>query len=131
MIIDSSALVAILRGEPEQGAFAEIIARSGGARFSAAGYLETTVVIDRARDPVVSCALDPFLTANGIDVEPVTPAQARIAREAYRDFGKGSGHPAQQNVGDCYSYALATALGEPILFEGEDFGHTALQAAGV
>ena len=130
MIIDSSALVAILRGEPEQGAFAEAIARSGGARLSAASYLETAIVIDRARDPVVSRALDPFLATNGIDVEPVTPAQARIAREAYRDFGKGSGHPAQLNFGDCFSYALAAELGEAILFKGEDFGHTDLEAAG-
>lgn len=129
MIVDSSALAAILRGEAEQAAFAQIIARSGGARLSAARYLETAIVIDRARDPVTRRALDPFLAANAITVKPVTPAQARIARNAYRDFGKGFGHPAQLNFGDGFSYALATEMGEPILFKGEDFGHTDLEAA--
>jgi len=129
VIIDSSALVAILRGEPEQAAFAEIIIRSGGGRLSAASYLETAIVIDRAGDPVTSRALDPFLAANGIEIEAVTPSQAHIARAAYRDFGKGSGHAAQLNFGDCLSYALAAEFGEPILFKGEDFIHTDLVAA--
>ena len=121
MIVDSSAIVAILRGEPEQLRFARIIAAAGSARLSAASYLETAIVIDRARDPVISRALDSFLTANAIEIEAVTPAQAKIAREAYRDFGKGSGHAAQLNFGDCLTYALAKATGEPLLFKGEDF----------
>ena len=129
MIIDSSALVAILRGEPEQAAFGEIIVRAGGGRLSAASYLETAIVIDKARDPVTSRALDPFLAASGIAIEPVTPDQARIARDAYRDFGKGSGHAAQLNFGDCLTYALAADKGEPVLFKGDDFSHTDLEAA--
>jgi ribonuclease VapC len=131
VIIDSSALVAILRGEAEQADFAAIVARAGGARLSAASYLETAIVIDRARDPVTSRALDPFLAANGIVVEAVTAAQARIARDAYRDFGKGSGHAAGLNFGDCLSYALAADRGEPLLFKGNDFNHTDLEAAAV
>ena len=129
MIVDSSAIVAILRAEPEQARFAKIIAAAGSARLSAASYLETAIVIDRARDPVISRALDSFLAANAIEIEAVTPAQAKIAREAYRDFGKGSGHPAQLNFGDCLTYALAKATREPLLFKGEDFIHTDLETA--
>ena len=131
MIVDSSALVAILRAEPEQTAFAEVLARAGGARLSAASYLETAIVIDRARDPVTSRALDPFLAANGIAVEAVTPEQAKIAREAYRDFGKGSGHSAGLNFGDCLTYALAKLTSEPLLFKGDDFTRTDLEAAAI
>jgi len=130
MIVDSSALVAILRAEPEQAAFARIIAQEGGGRLSAASYLETAIVIDRARDPVTSRALDTFLAANAIGIEAVSPGQARIAREAYRDFGKGSGHAAGLNFGDCLTYALAKEKSEPVLFKGEDFSHTDLESAG-
>ena len=131
MIVDSSALVAILRGEPEQATFVAAIARAGGARLSAASYLETAIVIDRARDPVTSRALDPFLAVNDIIVEAVTSAQARIAREAYRDFGKGSGHAAGLNFGDCLTYALAADSREPLLFKGDDFNHTDLEVAAI
>jgi ribonuclease VapC len=129
MIIDSSALVAILRAEPEQEAFAEIIVRAGGGRLSAASYLETAIVIDRARDPVTSRALDSFLAGAAISIEAVTAQQARIAREAWRDFGKGSGHAAQLNFGDCLTYALAKEREEPVLFKGHDFSHTDLAIA--
>ena len=129
MIIDSSALVAILRAEPEQAEFARIIAREAGGRLSAASYLETAIVIDSARDPVTSRSLDVFLAASDISIAAVTPSQARIAREAYRDFGRGSGHPAQLNFGDCLTYALAKEMGEPLLFKGDDFGHTDLSPA--
>jgi ribonuclease VapC len=129
VIVDSSALIAILRNEPEQLAFAEIVARAGGGRLSAASYLEVAIVIDRARDPVTSRMLDPFLSANCVVIEPVTPSQARIARDAYRDFGKGSGHPAQLNFGDCLTYALAREADEPLLFKGDDFSRTDLRSA--
>ena len=129
MIVDSSAIVAILRAEPEQARFTKIIATAGRARLSAASYLETAIVIDHARDPVISRAFDSFLAASAIDIEAVTPEQARIARDAYRDFGKGSGHAAQLNFGDCLTYAQAKARGEPLLFKGEDFVHTDLEAA--
>lgn len=70
--------------------------------------------------------MDDFIAVAGIVIEPVTEAQARIARAAYRDFGKGSGHPAQLTFGDCFSYALAREKGEPLLYKGADFGHTGL-----
>jgi len=72
---------------------------------------------------------DEFFKEANISVEPVTLEQARLAREAYRDFGKGSGHPAKLNFGDCFAYALAKATGEPLLFKGDDFIHTDISSA--
>lgn len=124
MIVDTSALLAILRDEPEARPCAEAIERAATRRISAATFLEAALVIDASRDPIASRRLDDLLTAADIVIEPVTEAQARIGREAYRDFGKGSGHPAQLNVGDCFAYALARVTGEPLLFKGSDFAHT-------
>jgi ribonuclease VapC len=124
VIVDTSALIAILRDEPEAPAFAEAIAAAAACRTSAASFLEAAAVIDSGRDPVASRRFDELLAAAQVKIEPVTETQARIAREAYRDFGKGSGHPAQLNFGDCFAYALAKETGEPLLFKGDDFHHT-------
>lgn len=124
MIVDSSALVAILRDEPEAAACLRAIYAAGQCRISAANFLEAAIVIDAGRSPVASRRLDDLLRESGIAIEPVTEAQARIAREAYRDFGRGSDHPAQLNFGDCFAYALARQSGEPLLFKGDDFTHT-------
>ena len=86
-------------------------------------------MIEGSRDPVGSRRLDEFLREAEVIVEPVTEAQARIAREAYRDFGKGTGHPVQLNFGDCFAYALAKASGEPLLFKGSDLGHSDVSQA--
>ena len=129
MIIDTSAIVAILREEAEARRFAEVIEAAPVRRISAATYVEIGAVIDGARDPVASRLIDELLAAAQIAIEPVTPAQARIAREAYRDFGKGSGHAAGLNFGDCFAYALARATGEPLLYKGDDFSHTDVAAA--
>jgi ribonuclease VapC len=91
--------------------------------------VEAAVVIDGSRDPIASRKFDDFLRAAALTVEAVTAEQGRIARAAYQDFGKGSRHPAQLNLGDCFAYALAKAMGEPILFKGRDFKHTDLTAA--
>ncbi len=128
MIIDSSALLAILRAEPEAEYFARAIANATVRRISAANFVEAAVVIDGSHDPIASRSFDRLLQEGDILVEPVTEAQARIAREAYRDFGKRSGHPARLNFGDCFAYALAKAMGEPLLFKGEDFIHTDAEA---
>lgn len=124
MIIDTSALIAILRAEPEASVYARAIESAGVRRLSAASYVEVGAVIDRAGDAIASRRVDELLALTDIGIEAVTASQARIAREAYRDFGKGSGHSAGLNFGDCFSYALAKAKGEPLLFKGEDFGHT-------
>jgi ribonuclease VapC len=124
MIIDTSAIIAILRDEPEAQFCAMAIESVAQRRVSAANFLEAAVVIDGSRDPVASRRFDELVREAHLTVEPVTEAQARIARDAYRDFGKGSGHPAQLNFGDCFAYALAKTTGEPLLFKGDDFTHT-------
>ena len=129
MIIDASAIVAILRNEPEAGSCANAIAGTTRRRVSAVNYVEAAVVIDGSRDPVASRRFDDLFREAQLVVEPVTESQARIAREAYRDFGKGSGHPAGLNFGDCFAYALAKATGEPILLKGDGFRRTDLTSA--
>ena len=129
MIVDTSALLAVLRDEPEAPVMAQAIERATPRRISAANWLEAAVVIDGSRDPVASRRFDELVGAAGIVVAPVTEQQARIARAAYRDFGKGSGHPAGLNFGDCFAYALAKDTGEPLLSKGRDFAHTDIAPA--
>ena len=126
MIVDTSALIAILRAEPEARAFAIAIADADHRRISAANYLEAAIVIDGSHDPIASRRFDDLLREAAIAIEPVTAEQAKVAREAYRDFGRGSGHAAQLNFGDCFAYALAKTTGEPLLFKGDDFLHVGL-----
>jgi ribonuclease VapC len=127
VIVDSSALIAILAHEPERDGFVEAILHARPARISAAGYLETALVVDGYRDPVLSRRLDELLDRLGIEIADVDAAQVRVARQAYRDFGRGSGSPASLNFGDCFAYGLASTSGEPLLFRGDDFSHTDLQ----
>jgi len=129
VIIDSSALIAIVREEPDALRFRTAVAVAEVRRISAANYFETAIVIDRIGDPVASVRFDDFMRRTKIEIAPVTEGQARIARDAYRVFGKGSGHPAQLNFGDCFAYALAKEAGEPLLFKGGDFSHTGIDAA--
>jgi len=124
VIVDASALIAILRAESDAAKFARAIRDAERRRISAANYFEAAIVADGSLDPVISRRFDDLVEDAALELEPVTEAQARIARAAYRDFGKGSGHPAQLNFGDCFAYALAKATGEPLLFKGDDFGHT-------
>jgi ribonuclease VapC len=129
VIVDTSALIAILRDEPEAPACAKAIEDAPRRRISAANLVEAAIVIDASRDPVASRRFEDLLREAQLVVEPVTEAQARIAREAYRDFGRGSGHPARLNLSDCFAYALARATGEPLLFKGDDFSHTDIAPA--
>jgi ribonuclease VapC len=124
MIIDTSAIIAILRGEPEAQRCALAIETHSIRRMSAANFVEAAVVIDASRDPIASRRFDELMKEAQISIESVTEAQAQVAREAYRDFGKGSGHPAKLNFGDCFAYALAKSTGQPLLFKGDDFIHT-------
>ncbi len=124
MIIDTSAIIAILRDEPEALSCAKAIASASSRRVSAVNFVEAAVVIDGSRNPIASRRFDDLFREAHLAVDPVTELQARIAREAYRDFGKGSGHPAGLNFGDCFAYALAKATEEPLLFKGDDFRRT-------
>jgi ribonuclease VapC len=89
------------------------------------------VIIDGSRDPIASRRFDDLLRVARVRIEPVTEGQARLARDAYRDFGKGSGHSAKLNFGDCFAYALAKAIGESLLFIGADFAHTDITPAAI
>lgn len=128
MIVDSSALIAILRDESDARVYAEAIGNADSRRISAATYVETAAVIDGSRDPVASRRFNELLRQARFVIEPVTEAQARIARAAYRDFGRSSGHRARLNFGDCFAYALAKAMDEMLLFKGKDFGYTDIKA---
>jgi len=129
VIVDASALIAILHGEPDAQALADALEADPVRRISAATFLETAIVVDNRHELTVSRRLDDILKDAAIVIEPVTEAQARIAREAYRDYGRGSGHPARLNFGDCFAYALARDKMEPLLFKGDDFSHTDIRSA--
>ena len=124
MIVDSSAIIAILKGEPDGDHLLAAIATDPSARMAAPNYLEAAIVVDGLRDPVKSRQFDDLVGALGIEIVAATVEHAHVARAAYRDFGKGSGHPAGLNFGDCFAYALARLAGEPLMFNGDDFGHT-------
>ena len=130
MILDSSAVVAILRAELEASQFARAIQAAEPRRISAVSYVEAAVVIDSSKDAIANRRFDDFFRASQIALETVTAKQAEIARQAYRDFGKGR-HKAGLNFGDCFAYALAKELDEPLLFKGNDFRHTDVEAAKV
>lgn len=126
MIVDASAVTTILRAEPEAPAMARALDREDSFRISVVNYVEAAIVIDSGRDPIASRRFDDFCRETPLIIEPVTVEQGRVAREAYRDFGKGR-HRAGLNLGDCFAYALARVTGEPLLFKGGDFGYTDIQ----
>lgn len=128
MIVDSSALVAIIFDEPEGAALFEQL-MSGTPRISAATYFESGMVIDRkAENDFPALAFERLMAMTRLEIVPVTHEQAVMARAAYRTFGKGN-HPASLNFGDCFAYALAKEAGEPLLFKGNDFAQTDIVSA--
>ena len=129
MIVDSSTIIAILRNEPDAAAMAEALQEAPIRRISAVTYVEAAVVADNDRSPLLSRRFDALVRDAQMLVEPVTARQAELARQAYRDFGKGR-HKAGLNLGDCFAYALAKEMDEPLLFKGDDFRHTDVEAAG-
>jgi ribonuclease VapC len=131
MILDTSAIVAILQDEPEADSFARAIEVYRPVRLSAANWLEAAVVVDGNRSPALSRRFDALLREAAVEIEPVTARQAELAREAYRAFGRGSGHPAHLNFGDCFAYALAMERDDALLFKGNDFASTDVRRAGV
>jgi ribonuclease VapC len=131
MVIDSSALIALLLGEPETADFVAVISAALSRLVSAPTYPETAIVIESRWGPRAQEQLDKLLAELDIDIVPFTRDQAIVAIAAYRRYGKGSGHPAGLNFGDCFSYALAKIRDEPVLFKGNDFSHSDLQIAFV
>ncbi len=128
MIIDTSAVIAILRNEEDAPAVAHAIDRAATCRMSAVNYVEAAVVIDSGGSVISRLRFDDFFREAPIVIESVTRNQAEIARNAYRDFGKDH-HKAGLNFGDCFAYALAKETREPLLFKGRDFGHTDIEPA--
>jgi ribonuclease VapC len=127
MVIDASALIAILFEEPEAERFLKLIAAALHRRISAANLLEAAIRADRVPDKSLGPALDALVRKLDMRIEPVHPDHVEIARRAYREFGRGN-HPAALNFGDCFAYALAKATGEPLLFKGNDFSRTDIQS---
>ena len=127
--VDTSALVAIDLDEPDADALLDVLIHESSCRVSAANLLETWMVIDRRRNAEVSALMEGLLARFDIDVEAVTLDQVEIARAAFRKYGKGSGHGARLNFGDCFAYALARFWNEPLLFVGDDFGRTDIVSA--
>ena len=128
MILDTSALVAILFGEPEAESFARLILAAEVCRLSVVNHLELAIVLERQARPEAAWQAEAFLRAASIVVEPVTLQQGALARQAYYDFGRGR-HRARLNFGDCFAYALAKAMDEPLLFKGRDFVQTDVRVA--
>ena len=124
MIVDTSVLAAVLFDEPETDLFFETLASADTVKISAGSWIElTTVMARRGRRDLLSVA-DRMIVNFAITAATVTVSQARIGRTAYLQFGKGSGHRAKLNFGDCFAYALSKETGEPLLFKGDDFVHT-------
>lgn len=129
MIVDSSAFVAVLLDEPEGRLFRELLAAAEGVKLSAATLTECSIVLSGTRGRGLSEDLEELLRATSAEIIPVDEMLARGAIEAHHRYGRGSGSPAKLNYGDCFSYALAIAQDEPLLFKGDDFVHTDVRVA--
>ncbi len=129
IVIDTSAVIAVLGSEHEAPEIEIALAADSDRRISAASLVECTQVASRWGEASSRAGLDRFLSTLDIRIEPFTAAHFHIAREAFLKFGKGRGHPAQLNQMDCISYALAKSLDAPLLFKGADFPHTDIKRA--
>lgn len=128
MILDTSAVLAILFNETDAEVYARAISEADTRRMSAASFVEAAVVVEAQTKEGGSRQFDAFVRRANIIIEPVTEEQAYVARQAYTDFGKGR-HPAGLNFGDCFAYALAKVSEEALLFKGRDFSKTDIQVA--
>lgn len=128
MIVDTSAVLAVLFEENDAELYARALTQADSCRMSAATFVEAAIVVDTQTKERGSRQFDAFMRRVRIAIEPVTEEQAHIARQAYADFGKGR-HPAGLNFGDCFAYALAKVTGEPLLFKGKDFKKTDVASA--
>lgn len=128
MIVDTSAIIAVLFNEEDAGVYAAALSQADVCRMSAATFVETSILVEAQTRHHGGRQLDAFIRRASVTIEPVTEEHAHLARQAFIDFGKGR-HPAGLNYGDCFSYALAKATREPLLFKGNDFSKTDLTAA--
>jgi ribonuclease VapC len=128
MVIDTSAIVAIVRNEPEAETFEQLIADAPIRLMSAATFLEAAIVVEARLGDAGGADFDLWLHKAGVRIAPLDEQQADLARRAWRRYGKGR-HPAGLNFGDCFSYALSSATQEPLLFKSEDFGKTDIRSA--
>lgn len=128
MIVDSSALLAIVLSEPDEERYLDAMAVARQLTMSAGNWLEAAIVVDNRDDPVAAARLNDIRVALGIDIVPVTHGMADLGRTAHERYGKGR-HPARLNYGDCFAYALAKETGQPLLFKGQDFAHTDIEPA--
>ena len=129
MIGDTSAILAILMKEQEQRSFIELLAATWPSDISAGTWIELAAVVTRGGSPELALALRKLMAVLGIGILPVSAEQARLGFEAYRNFGRGTGHAAALTFGDCFAYALAKESGRPLLFKGEDFAATDVVSA--
>ncbi|MEJ2623917.1 MAG: type II toxin-antitoxin system VapC family toxin [Pseudolabrys sp.] len=129
IVLDTSVIIAVLFEEPDALAFVDKIKSADACSSSAATLFEVGIVLARQAGSTDDGAIQEFLASGSVQVIPFDAVQSAIARETYRRFGQGSGHPARLNFGDCFAYALANALDAPLLFKGDDFGHTDVRAA--
>jgi ribonuclease VapC len=128
LIVDSSALLAIIFLEPDEPRMLNAIVEATSCRMSAANWLETAIVIDGRKSPVAAAQFTDVIARMAIEIVPVSPEHARVARLAHQRYGRGQ-HPARLNFGDCFAYALAKCTGEPLLFKGGDFSQTDIEPA--
>ena len=128
MIVDSSALISILFAETDAPLYAQAIGEAETRRISAANVFEVAINVDGQANADASHRFDSFIRRGRFEIVPVTEEHIWVARQAYRDFGKGN-HPAGLNFGDCFAYALAKTSGEPLLFKGDDFAQTDIKSA--
>jgi ribonuclease VapC len=132
MFVDASAIVAILNREPEADIFAEAIEQNAGGLTSAIAVYEATLALCRIRHVTIEEAaadVHEFMSVAGVQHMPITATETRTALAAFARYGKGRGHPARLNMGDCFAYAMARNLGVPLLFKGDDFPRTDIESA--
>ena len=129
MIVDASALLAVVFDEPERDRFLDILGGAQELSISVINVVEAGIKVDKDPNPQRASLLEELTGTLAIEVAPISTEQGRIARQAHKAFGRGSGHPAQLNLGDCFAYALAQVRSEPLLFKGNDFSKTDVEAA--
>jgi ribonuclease VapC len=129
LIVDASALLAIVLLEPDGDRLLEVANSADDLSISVVNFVEAGIKVDKDADPKRASTLDKLMGELAVEIVPVSLEQGRIARRAHRQFGRGSGHPANLNLGDCFAYALAKFRREPLLFKGNDFGQTDIEAS--